>query len=374
MRWIARAGSLAVILFCAFFFPGKSAAQEAKWNCTPSFPFQQQWLGADAGYSIPLLDGRNVWIFGDTLYGDKREVNGTTPRMVRNSIGISTCKDGKWQIDYTMRRGENGKLLDFFESQHKNTWYWALDGVRHDNQLWVTLLCVRNSASSPLGFELCGTDMAHVTGIEKSPQQWKVSYMPLVPESVHANPSASTVIEGKYLYIFALDEKTRSNILTRIPLTGLDDPAKNLQYLGADDIWHDGLVPEKAKVVMQSGASEMSVRYHPDLKKWVAILVDPNLMSDKVLMRTAPELTGPWTAGEVIYHILELQKNSPGYDAGTFCYAGKEHPEYEQPGELLFTYACNTFQPKKLETEMNIYFPVVVRMQMPAAKDASSKR
>jgi len=60
-------------------------------SCTPSFPFQDGWLGADAAYSIPLPDVRSVWIFGDTLYGDKRIVVGNEPRMVRNSIGISRC-------------------------------------------------------------------------------------------------------------------------------------------------------------------------------------------------------------------------------------------------------------------------------------------
>lgn len=365
MKLMVRTGIWAGILLC-ILHANTVWAKSAKFDCTPSFPFQQQWLGADAGYSIPLADGRNVWIFGDTLYGDKRVVNGNDPRMVRNSVGISTCKNGKWKIDYTMRRRENGQLLDFFESQHKGAWYWALDGVQHDKQLWVTLLCVRNSAASALGFEVCGTDIAHVTGIEGDPQHWKIDYKPLVPENLHANPSASTVIDGKYVYIFTLDEKSHANILTRIPLAGLDEPAKNLEYLGADDAWHGGLEPSKAKVIMPVGASEMSVRYHADLKKWVAVLVDPNLMSDKVLLRTAPELTGPWTAGEVIYHIPELQKSSPNYDSGTFCYAGKEHPEYEKPGELLFTYACNTFQPKKLEAETNIYFPVVVQMPFPA--------
>ena len=46
-----------------------------------------------------------MWIFGDTLIGKERVVNGDTPRMVRNSIGVSTCdldfRDGLqcFQID-----------------------------------------------------------------------------------------------------------------------------------------------------------------------------------------------------------------------------------------------------------------------------------
>ena len=345
---------------------------ESRLNCTPSFPFQQQWQGADAAYSIPLQDGPVVWIFGDTLYGDQRLVSGEEPRMVHNTIGISTCKNGKWQIDYKIKRDAKGNPDSFFKPQQNNgNYYWALDGVEYNHELWISLLCVRNVPNSnafALGFEVCGTDLAHVTGLGNDPQEWKVAYFPLVPESVHANPSASALIEGDYMYIYTLYEQVpRPQILTRIPLKGLDDPKKNLQYLGNDNEWHDGIEPAKAKIIMKTGASEMSVRYHPELKKWIAVMVDPQIFSDKVILRTSPSITGPWTDGEVIYRIPILQKNDPKYDPDTFCYAGKEHPEFEQAGELLFTYVCNTMKPTKLVTETNIYFPQVVHMPMPDA-------
>src|SRR6204780_2860449 len=90
------------------------AQSTPKLNCEPSFPLAQGWQGADAAYSILLDDKRDLWIFGDTLYGDERKVVGDDPRMVRNTVGISTCKDGHWNIDYTIRRGADGKFLDFF--------------------------------------------------------------------------------------------------------------------------------------------------------------------------------------------------------------------------------------------------------------------
>ncbi len=366
MRRISRYASLFFLICSA----GLVFAENPHFNCAPSFPFQQQWQGADAAYSIPLHDGRVAWIFGDTLYGEERLVIGEEPRMVHNTIGISTCKDGKWKIDFSIKKDDKGNPDSFFKPQQNNgTYYWALDGVEHNHELWITLVCVRNVPNSnafALGFEVCGTDLARVTGIEGNPQNWKVAYFPLVEGSVHANPSASALIEDDYLYIYTLYEVgSRPQILTRIPVQGLGDPIKSLQYLGSDDKWHDGIEPAKAKVIMKTGASEMSVRYHPELKKWVAVMVDPQIFSDKVILRTSPSLTGPWTDGEVIYRIPILQKSDPKYDADTFCYAGKEHPEFEQPGELLFTYVCNTMKPKKLTVETNIYFPQVVRMPMP---------
>ncbi len=360
---------LFVLLFLSAF---AMAATSPHFNCTPAFSLKAPWQGADAAYSIPLKDGRVVWIFGDTLYGPDRKVEGQEPEMVHNSIGISTCKDGEWELKYSIKRDEKGQFDSFFKPDvSDNTYYWALDGVEYKDELWITLLRVRNMPNSDafaLGFEVVGTDLAHVTNIKGDPQNWEIAIQTLVPEGVFANPSASTVIEGEYLYIFTNYEKeARPQILVRIPLKGLIEAKRNLQYLGNDDHWHEGIEPTKAKAVMAKGASEMSVRYHPELKKWVAVMVDPQIFSDKVIFRTAPSMSGPWTDGDVIYRIPEVQKTFAHYDADTFCYAGKEHPEFEKPGQLLFTYVCNTMKPKKLETEPWVYFPQVVTMPMPDA-------
>ncbi len=369
MHKLLRASLFLLVVFsCALL----SAQSQPRFDCTPSFAFQPPWLGADVGSSVPLADGRDFWIFGDTLYGDSRQVTGDDPRMVRNTVGISTCKKGRWKMDYTIRRAKDGKYLDFFQPQHPKTWYWALSGAAYKDELWVANLCVRNAekaTSAAFSFEICGTDLAHITKLGKNPQDWTIAYFPLTEDSQHVEAASAAVVNGEHLYLFSLWEtgKDRPTILARIPVTASSDPRKQMEYLGNDDKWHAGLEPEKAKVIMQHGASEMTVNYHPELKQWIAVLVNPTLFSDQVFIRTAPEMTGPWTEGDVIYHIPEMQKTNPHYDTDTFCYAGKEHPEFEKPGELVFTYVCNTMKPKKLETGPYIYTPQVVRMPMPAS-------
>lgn len=341
-------------------------------SCTPSFPFRDGWGGADAAYSIPLSDGRSVWIFGDTLYGKERFVEGNEPRMVRNSIGISRCNKGEWQLQYVIRHSSDGKAEDFFPSQTADTWYWALDGFVHNKDLWVTLLCMRNArVRRPDGFdfETCGADLAKLSDLGRDPQKWRVSYFPLVPDGVAAYPSATAVVDGAYVYLFALYEKeARPMLLTRIPLAGLHAPKRNLQYLAKSGAWKSGLKPEDAMPVMQPGTSEMTVRYHPDLKQWLAVMRSPDLSSDAILLARASRVTGPWSQGEAVYHIPEMQKDSPGYDKNIFCYAGKEHPEFEDPGSLFITYVCNTMKVPDLVANLNIYVPKVVRLPLPGKK------
>ena len=370
-KWAARTGLL-FVLGCAALAstPARAAGRDAA--CTPKFPLEQGkplgWLGADAAYSIPLPDGRDVWIFGDTLYGEKRVVNGDTPRMVRNSIGVSTCEDGQWKLSYVIRKDAQGRPRDFFPARLPHTWYWALDGFVDGRDLWVTLLCMRNEPSAKsqaMAFATCGTDLAHIVSPGSDPQQWKVRILPLVPDGAHAYPSATAVVSAGDAYLFALKESgTRPLLATRIPLQGLSDPAGRLQYLASDGKWKSGFDPENAMEVMKQGSTELSIRYHPELHEWLAVMFAPEMFSRTILLRSAPRLTGPWTEGKPIYQVPEMQPDKPGYDKDTFCYAAKEHPEFEQ-GDLVFTYVCNTFAVPKLATNLGIYHPQVVRMAMP---------
>ncbi|MGO8717597.1 MAG: DUF4185 domain-containing protein [Acidobacteriaceae bacterium] len=341
--------------------------------CTPQFKLEQNnplgWQGADAAYSIPLPGGRDIWIFGDTLYGEKRLVTGHAPRMVHNSLGISTCDaQGNFHLQYVIRRGSQGQAESFFSPQNPNHWYWAMDGFVAKDDLWVTLLCIEHAKqASPwaMDFATCGSDLARVSHLDRDPQQWSVQYFPLVPNGVKAYPSASTVVDGKYVYLFALYESgSRPLLVTRVPLKGLNNPKKHLEYLAADGQWKPGFDPANAKQVMKTGSTELSIRYHPALKKWLAVMLDPHGFSDKVILRSAPTLTGPWSEPQVIYHIPEMLPG-PKRDKDTFCYAGKEHPEFEPPGELDFTYVCNTMDVPKLATNTSIYYPHFIQVPMP---------
>ncbi len=375
MRWnhAGLALAMAMILCC-----GRAWAVGPEAACTPRFPVQtgktDGWLGADAAYSIPLPNGADAWIFGDTLYGPRRVVRDKAPVMVHNTIGISMCgAGGRWRVRYFIRKDAQGRPVSFFHPQHPHTWYWALDGFRAGDDLWITLLCVRaTDKSSVMGFATCGTDLARIQSPGLDPLRWKISYLPLVANGAGAYPSATAVVEGRYADIFALDERgARPLIAARVPLRGLADPQKNLEHLARDGQWRNGYDPGAAKAVMSPGVSELSIRYHPRLKQWIAVMFDPQAFSSHILLRTAPTATGPWSAAQIIYTVPEMRPGDPRYDKDNFCYAAKEHPEFEH-GDLVFTYVCNTLTPPKLATEMDIYFPRAVRMPMPAM--ASQKR
>jgi hypothetical protein len=61
----------------------------------------------------------------------------------------------------------------------------------------------------------------------------------------------------------------------------------------------------------------------------------------------------------------EMKKGNPDYTANVFCYAAKEHPEFETSGSLLVTYACNSLVEEEVFKNMDLYHPVVVSLPVP---------
>jgi hypothetical protein len=344
------------------------AAMSAHAECNASFPLEAGkplgWQGGDAAYSVPLPDGRDVWIFGDTLFGSDRLVEGQTPRMVHNSLGISTCKNGQWHLDYFVKSDAAGKAASYFAPSDPSHWYWALDGFYANGDLWVMLLCIRHpsrSVPAAMDFETCGSDLAQVTHLDQDPQLWHITMHPLVPDGVKAYPSATAVVHDGYVYLFALYESgTRPLLATRISLAKLSNPSANLEFLASDGSWKPGFDPASAKEVMTRGSTELSIRYHRETKKWLAVMVDPAWFSDKVVLSMASDLTGPWSEPRVIYQMPEMQAGS-GKNKNIFCYAAKEHPELEIGSDLLFTYVCNSLDAPELMSRKDIYYPKVIR-------------
>ena len=62
----------------------------------------------------------------------------------------------------------------------------------------------------------------------------------------------------------------------------------------------------------------------------------------------------------------ESAEGTPGYDADTFCYAGKEHPEFER-ARRTGVHLCMQLHEAQETRECRHLFPKVVRMPMPTS-------
>jgi uncharacterized protein DUF4185 len=333
--------------------------------CLPTFPYKDGWLGGDAAYSIALAPGKSLWLFGDSFVGQISAPTRGGSSFVRNAIALSTCDEHqRWQINYYWGGGGKPAPTAFFETNAKEYWYWPLDGFLYQNRLYVALAKLENNPQEKIfSFKTAGVVLAKVSNPSAPPNQWRMKYFKLT-EGPDFYPGATVVVHQSHAYFFVVNEKERHTILIRVPLQKLDEPAANLQYFAKDKTWKHGLNGADALVVIETGHTEMSVRYHRRIKQWVAV-TGGDFLSNKIMIRTAPELTGPWSQWHVIHEFPEMNPQSARYDPDTWCYAVKEHIEFATLDKLLVTYACNSFKFEKQVANMSIYRPQAVLLELP---------
>jgi len=364
---------LVFILFMVASACGQTASPSsaAQSRSLPDFSYTQGWLGADDAYTVPITPDQSVWLFGDTFVGykdTKRRSQSTA--MARNSIGISVCEPGtECTMQYFWQKPYTAKPRSFFDTGTDDLWYWPMDGYLGGNTLYVALMAVRNKPNAKpedaFGFEIAGTKLATIENARAQPDKWRVHIQDLTDSRLWAG--TSIVPDGKYLLWYthvSVAEGQGYMVVMRAPIDKMANPSGEWEYLRKDNHWAKGLAQEDALHVIDQAISEMSVRYHPSMKKWLALSTGPEFPSPRVVARTADSAIGPWSSPQTIYEFPEMKRDTPGYDKDTFCYAVKEHIEFSET-KIALTYACNSMALGKTMGNMNIYRPKPVVLDLP---------
>ena len=335
----------------------------------PEFNYAHGWLGADDAYSVPLAPGKSLWLFGDTFVGgENTQLRSQAKTMARNSVGISVCKPN-CRMRYFWRQPADPKPRSFFDTGTDDLWYWPLDGFLEGKNLYVALLAVRNkSGAQPndaFGFEIAGTKLATISNPYAPPDKWHIAIQDLTDS--HLWTGVSIVRDGSHLIWYTQVNKGEARgymTALRILASKMAAPSAAWEYLRTDGQWVPGLPGEDAMHVIDQPISEMSVRFHPSIHKWIALSIGPEFPSARVVARSADSPLGPWSQQQTIYEFPEMKTATPGYDKDTFCYAAKEHVEFTD-AKIALTYACNSMVVAKTVANMDIYRPKVVILDLP---------
>jgi hypothetical protein len=336
--------------------------------CLPSFPYSGGWLGADGAFSILLSQDRELWLFGDTFVSadPMQAQNRAGATMVTNSIAISSCRGGKWMIKYHWRPSAEGhKPRPFFDSGKDAFYYWPLDGFVYGKTLYVALLRVTKTGErGQFPFKQLGVDLAEISNADAEPRNWRITYFDL-SESEVAFPGVSIVVRPPYVWMFGpmLEErhKRQAVILTRLSLDRLDRPAESLEYLATGGKWRAAPIRADVAKIVAQGQADFSVRYHPEIGKWVLVQQAPGVLSRQIGIHTSAGLEGPWSSFRSLMDEPEMRSHR----RGILCYAAKEHPSFESaPGALVVTYVCAMRDFGKMIADISGYRPIVTQLMM----------
>jgi hypothetical protein len=318
-----------------------------------------QWLGADGAYTIDLGDGRVLWLFGDTFVADTPADTRTASTMVRNSVAVMTGHD---PVTATMSFAwQAGSPPDSFFAENGSNWFWPSDGVRVPGGALVAFLSQQTATPGQgLGFAAAGYRAVGVADPSGSATSWQLVDVPVMAAPFDATANvACAAVDGDELIALLVSGDNADGRLARWPMA-----AVAALDLSAPE-WWDGTAwtatPGNVAMVLPSGSTECSLSQIDGA--WVQI-ASHGFGASTIAIRTAPALTGPWSASSDVFTPPESEVANP------FVYAGKGHPTlttHTSGATIAVTYADNSFtfsdllDPAKAAT---LYWPHVAELSL----------
>ena len=169
---------------------------------------------------------------------------------------------------------------------------------------------------------------------------------------------ASVLQWQEHLYAFGSQDPVKSHpiYVARWPVEKVaKGELREPEWWGGADI---GWIADSSSTprwpVFENGQAELTIHFDDVTHQFIAVQTVGFGEAD-LAIRSAPELTGPWTPQRTIYR-------PPEYDRpNVMIYAAKAHPQFAG-ADLVLTYATNTFKFREHLTDGLIYYPRFVRL------------
>lgn len=352
--------------------PTMAPLMHSKQNCPPAFPLKAGWLGGDGDVSLPVNDRQSLFLFSDTYVGQKTDTSRKSKSytMVSNTVGLATCRpDGGYEIHYYWKSMYSDQPKPIFESHTNRYRYWINDAFMHKGSLYVLMPKIgAKTAPTPgddiFNFSIVGASMAKVTDpMGQTPDKWTPDLLPFTFLDPAQFDLHSLAKDSHYLYLFT-DKGLNQTVLLRIPLDFIESPEEHIEYYSTSQSWKAGIDTADMMVTLPERPGN-TINYHDDIKKWVMVC-GPGFLDNKIRLRTASRLTGPWSESVTVYECPEVIPGTPEYNKTNFCYLGRELIQhYDRTTRTMFiTYDTNNADFSAIKSNPGIYTPKIITIPL----------
>lgn len=321
-----------------------AAYQDA--NATAFFRRTTGSIAFDGALSVPLSNGKVVWLFNDTFYDDLN-ADGTVPCIFnKHNTVLLQPANHSWDPAQTSNLLLYGNP-DLFQSITPGNYYWPSAGVEIGNTVYT--VCLEMSSSTG---QLVNEIMA---GLNESDNT--VSYT-AIPD-LNGIDFTKGMVKNLDGYVYIWGGKLRPNTIGQCDVYVARFPQNSV---GNWTFWNGstwGNSAAAAAVITTAPSGGISVSYVNT--KYVMISTNFNMQCDggtAIYGAASSSPTSGWDAiaTNVIYNIPDrLQGHTP------FFYTPCIHPEFNANNEFLFTYCINTYQPCVAPCNNNKFDPDIYR-------------
>lgn len=335
-----RGSALGSILLAAVMASSAVASPAHKDRAFTGF-FRQTngWSAGDGAISVPLRDGRVVWLFGDSYIDQFDPRTGTLPAIfdARNALLVQPAKDLLRR--QTLRNPDGSR--SFFHPpllRHGEPWpcFWPGAGFESGAALYVFLFEMeKTAAGGQLGF----TNVANYLAKVSLPDLRVIRYIPL-PSQNGIGFWCGFIEEPAQRITYAFGNKQHglgSDVyLARFPTAAPEQPWT---------FW-DGSswTRDAGRAAVIAEGSSYSVQVCRIREKFVLTSTAFSVACDQgkdIYMSISDRPAGPFSRRQKVFTIDDtVDGHFP------FFYSAAAHPEFiNAAGEVLVTYCINGYEP-----------------------------
>jgi hypothetical protein len=317
------------------------AVTAAQWpRADALFHRNSRWLGSDGAYSIPLHDGRILWLFGDTLVATTPAHVRSEAAFVRNTVAIERATNPSTaSMRFYWRKTGTGPASYFPEDGAR--WFWPKHGIRLGRSLFVFLSRVETNPSGPPGwnFEGAGWRLAVVEDASGSPAQWQVRLV--TPPRVLADLDVGNDVNLVDGYVVSLAVPAQGNAFSgylvrwRLGEFAAGRLDKSEWWAGGRGWVQASDRGPRPSPIMANAGPESSLTFDSKLDRWIFVRSE-GFGATTIIVSFAPKIEGPWSNPKVVFRPPESN------NVNANVYAAKGHPELTG-ADLAVTYATSTY-------------------------------
>jgi hypothetical protein len=313
--------------------------------------------GADGATSVVLPSGESLWVFGDTVEGPFKSIHGLDLTPLRSNTAAlvpqQNVSDGIKEFRFlpTVDGKRPRQLVPFAPGEDPSVHrVWAVHGVCLGERIYlfyhsITLLkgvdVFANFKLDGMGIargNLSNMEFVRLTAPDGTREFWKGD-----------EPGFGVFVERADDYVYLWGSLMTGMYLARTRPESIEDLTA-YEYLAAAPTEANPQVSprwsktfEPTAVLFDSVPNEMSTSFNRHLGKHVAF--HSLHREHKIVMRTAPKITGPWSKPQIVYQPQRMGQ-------ADLIYAAKEHPELARDnGRILYVTFVNstTYVPQMIE-------------------------
>jgi hypothetical protein len=297
------------------------------------------WAAGDVATSIPLSDGRVLWLFGDSYVDQFDAKTGTLPCLfdARNAVLVQSTND-PWHPRTLLNSNSGDK--SFFHPPNVSTgappvWFWPAAGFQEDDVIYIQLA------------ELQSTPQGGMWGFKTVGQYWaKLSFPELRNAGYAKLPSFNGISFGcgfakdeKLGFIYAFGQKQRGMesdvFVARFSANNPEGP----WVFWTGKTWDANVA--KAARITQGTSTSVSVCKAGGT--FLLLTTQFSVACDQgraIYISVADSPVGPFSPRTKIFTVDDaVQGHHP------FFYLAEAHPEFIKDNELLITYCINGYLP-----------------------------